>query len=56
MSKASIRILIADDHYVVRMGLAALVETEPDLQVVGEAGPQAVGESVVTPPTLPMRV
>ncbi len=44
MSKSSIRILIADDHYVVRMGLVALVETEPDLQVVGEAadGVQAV--------------
>ena len=44
MSNRSIRILIADDHYVVRMGLAALVETEPDLQVVGEAadGVQAV--------------
>jgi DNA-binding NarL/FixJ family response regulator len=38
MSIHTIRILIADDHYVVRMGLAALVETEPDLQVVGEAG------------------
>lgn len=38
MSMDTIRILIADDHYVVRMGLAALVETEPDLQVVGEAG------------------
>lgn len=37
MSRNSIRILIADDHYVVRMGLSALVETEPDLQVVGEA-------------------
>lgn len=37
MSERSIRILIADDHYVVRMGLVALVETEPDLQVVGEA-------------------
>ena len=37
MSQKSIRILIADDHYVVRMGLTALVETEPDLQVVGEA-------------------
>jgi len=32
-----LRILIADDHYVVRMGLTALIETEPDLQVVGEA-------------------
>lgn len=37
MSEKTIRILIADDHYVVRMGLAALVGTEPDLQVVGEA-------------------
>ena len=37
MSKSSIRILVADDHYVVRMGLVALVETEPDLQVIGEA-------------------
>jgi DNA-binding NarL/FixJ family response regulator len=39
-----IRILVADDHFVVRMGLAALVNTEPDLEVVGEAvdGAQAV--------------
>lgn len=37
MSEKIIRILIADDHYVVRMGLAALVGTEPDLQVVAEA-------------------
>ncbi|MBI3851499.1 MAG: response regulator transcription factor [Verrucomicrobia bacterium] len=44
MKKGKIRILIADDHYVVRMGLTALVETQPDLQVVGEAadGAQAV--------------
>ncbi|NOS72431.1 MAG: response regulator transcription factor, partial [Verrucomicrobia bacterium] len=44
MSGSPIRILIADDHYVVRMGLVALVETEADLQVVGEAadGTQAV--------------
>jgi DNA-binding NarL/FixJ family response regulator len=41
---AKIRILVADDHFVVRMGLAALVNTEPDLEVVGEAvdGAQAV--------------
>jgi len=39
-----IRILVADDHFVVRMGLTALVNTEPDLEVVGEAvdGAQAV--------------
>ena len=32
-----IRILIADDHYIVRMGLVALVGTEPDMEVVAEA-------------------
>lgn len=39
-----IRILVADDHFVVRMGLIALVGTEPDMEVVGEAadGNQAV--------------
>ena len=41
---AKIRILVADDHFVVRMGLTALVNTESDLEVVGEAadGAQAV--------------
>jgi NarL family two-component system response regulator LiaR len=33
----SIRILIADDHAVVRHGLRALIATEPDLELVGEA-------------------
>ena len=39
-----IRILIADDHSVVRMGLAALFGCEADLHVVGEAedGLQAI--------------
>jgi len=32
-----IRILIADDHYIVRMGLVALVTTEADMEVVAEA-------------------
>ena len=40
----TIRILIADDHYIVRMGLVALMNTEPDMEVVAEAadGIQAV--------------
>ena len=32
-----IRILVADDHFVVRMGLIALVNTEADMTVIGEA-------------------
>jgi DNA-binding NarL/FixJ family response regulator len=39
-----IRVLLADDHMVVRQGLRALLETEQDIAVVGEAetGRQAV--------------
>ena len=33
----SIRIVIADDHGVLRAGLRSLLNTEPDLEVVGEA-------------------
>lgn len=32
-----IRILLADDHALMRRALRALLETEPDLAVVGEA-------------------
>lgn len=34
---APLRIVIADDHLVVRRGLRALLATEPGLEVVGEA-------------------
>lgn len=33
-----IRVLIADDHPVVREGLAAIVNRRPDMEVAGEAG------------------
>jgi two-component system, NarL family, response regulator LiaR len=39
-----IRILIADDHPVVRDGLVAMLNTQPDFQVVGEA---ANGKEVI---------
>jgi DNA-binding NarL/FixJ family response regulator len=32
------RILLADDHALVRRGLRLVLESEPDLEVVGEAG------------------
>ena len=39
-----IRVLIVDDHVIVREGLRALMEVEPDIEVVGEAtdGDEAV--------------
>ncbi|WP_173868897.1 response regulator [Streptomyces albus subsp. chlorinus] len=33
-----VRVFLLDDHEVVRRGLRDLLEAEPDLQVVGEAG------------------
>jgi len=33
-----IRIVIADDHHLVRQGIRALIEKADDMQVVGEAG------------------
>jgi len=33
----SIKILLADDHKIMRSGLRSLVEREPDMEVVGEA-------------------
>ena len=44
MDMKKIRILVADDHAIVRMGLVALLATEQDMVVVGEAedGQEAV--------------
>ncbi len=49
-----ISILVADDHFIVRMGLIALVNTEPDLAIVAEAadGNQAVEQFVKHKPDL----
>jgi two-component system, NarL family, response regulator len=37
MTEAKVRVLVADDHAVVRMGLVSLIHSEPGLEVVGEA-------------------
>jgi NarL family two-component system response regulator LiaR len=43
----AIRVVIADDHLVVRQGIRALLGTEPGIEVVGEAenGQEAVEET-----------
>jgi len=33
-----IRVFLVDDHEVVRRGVAALLEAEPDIEIAGEAG------------------
>ena len=46
------RILLADDHLVVRMGIASIISFEPDLEVVAEAdtGEEAVALARVHKP------
>ena len=41
----SIRILLADDHAILRQGLRAMLDSTPDFEVVGEA---TTGEEAVT--------
>ncbi len=33
----SMKILLADDHKIIREGLRTLIEKQPDMEVVGEA-------------------
>jgi DNA-binding NarL/FixJ family response regulator len=35
--KPPIRLLIVDDHVMIRLGMAALMADEPDIEIVGEA-------------------
>ena len=43
----TIKVVIVDDHEVVRLGLKSLLNRVADLQVVGEAGSAAEAEQVV---------
>lgn len=49
-----IKVLIADDHTIVRAGLTALLGTEKDIEVVGEAknGAEAVSNAVELHPDI----
>jgi DNA-binding NarL/FixJ family response regulator len=48
-----VRIIVADDHHVVRTGFAALLDTQPDFSVIGTArdGAEACGSAATSPPT-----
>ncbi len=50
----SIRVLVVDDHAVVRSGLRLLIDAEPDMETVGEAGSvrEAILEARSTNPDL----
>ena len=52
MSKTKIRIMIVDDHAVVRSGLGAFLMSVPDLELVGEAesGEQAIERARILKP------
>jgi NarL family two-component system response regulator LiaR len=47
-----IRLMIVDDHAIVREGLRTLLEEAPDLEIVGEAsdGPRAVEQALALKP------
>jgi DNA-binding NarL/FixJ family response regulator len=47
MTHTSARIVLVEDHAILREGLRALIELEPDLKVVGEASTAAEGIRVV---------
>ena len=52
MKENIIRVLVADDHAIVRKGIRALLATEPDIEVAGEAenGQEAVAQAETLQP------
>ena len=52
IEEPKIRVVLADDHAVLRAGLKALLNTEPDIEVVGEApdGASAVDAARLSQP------
>ena len=53
-AKSKIRILLADDHAILRSGLKILLNSQPDMEVVGEAadGAQAIEATRLTKPNV----
>lgn len=52
VAQPPIRVLVADDHVIVRQGLRALLTAQADIEVVGEAGSgaEAVAQAAVLHP------
>ncbi len=46
-SKARIRVLLADDHRIVRAGIRQLLESAADIQVIAEAGDGVEAQSLI---------
>jgi DNA-binding NarL/FixJ family response regulator len=53
---ARIRVLIADDHPLVRLWLGTMLRTQPDIELVGQAadGDEAVRQALRTRPEVIM--
>ena len=51
---STVRVMLVDDHAILREGLSALLELESDLKVVGQAGsiPEAVENATLLKPDL----
>jgi two-component system NarL family response regulator len=45
VTKATLKVMVVDDHYLVRMGLASILAIEPDITVCAEA---SSGEQALT--------
>ncbi len=46
-TKAKIKVLLADDHHVVRAGIRQLLESAADIQVIAEAGDGEEAQSLI---------
>jgi two-component system response regulator NreC len=46
-SKRETTVVLADDHNVIRAGLRSMLESEPDLRVIGEASDAAAAQKLV---------
>lgn len=46
-SKARIRVLLADDHHIVRAGIRQLIESASDIQVIAEAGDGVESQALI---------